>query len=537
MTTRGPERFEAAALGSTTEGAPPGRLALAEDRCSESTTPAGPGSRLAESGPGGCRARVARAVRAEGPRPLGDGERARLEDGGERRPSVCEDAALGKITSRVSPPTRPRCATHGTLLVDLRASPRDLTYQLRDAVRPHARRRVRRCGRSRIAPTVQIHGHDGGRVSVHGLLRCGSVWECPTCAAKITAARADEVRRAVEWHGGDGCVMLTLTVSHGLGDDLETLRRGIARSWQRLCSGKAWKTFRRHVGYVGSIRALEVTHGPHGYHPHLHVVLLVRDASELMSGCAPARADEKPIPWREWLTQRWQRAVLRHLGGNAVPSAERGAVLTPLHRADYLAKLGLELGHTLTKKGCSQSRSMWQVVREFALETGDYDDLLVWRRYVDAMKGARQLTWSRGLRAAASLGDERPDQDLAQETPGSVLLAEIEPYQWDDWQRWRVGDVELRIRRTAETGDRLKLLELLLALDHEANDNARANLLKRVANASPFDDAPPLPPPSPERLAEIRRSQQRGKAAAGEPAAFSRAWRAACDARLRNQSE
>ena len=39
---------------------------------------------------------------------------------------------------------------------------------------------------------------------VYGVMWCGSVWHCPACAAKIAAARREEVRRAVDRHRGAG---------------------------------------------------------------------------------------------------------------------------------------------------------------------------------------------------------------------------------------------------------------------------------------------------------------------------------------------
>ena len=42
---------------------------------------------------------------------------------------------------------------------------------------------------------------------------------------KIKLARSDEVRTAVAWHGSDRAYLLTLTIRHGLGDDLKRLAK------------------------------------------------------------------------------------------------------------------------------------------------------------------------------------------------------------------------------------------------------------------------------------------------------------------------
>jgi hypothetical protein len=272
-------------------------------------------------------------------------------------------------------------------------------HELANALRPFARPRVAKCGRVRVVPTLEIRMAEG-RAHIAGLLVCGSVWECPTCSARIRAARASEVQQAVAWHGADRTFMVTLTVRHGLGDDLEKLRAGVALAWRYMQQGAPWRRFRERVELVGTVRALEVTHGPHGWHPHLHLLALVRDPAQLTAE-------------REWLAIRWRTCVARALGERNLPSLEHGCVVTPCHESSYLAKLGLELAGG-AKEGREGHRTPWQIAHD-AVDHGA--DRALWETYCGGMYGARMLTWSKGLRVAAGLGPEIDDATIAGDKP------------------------------------------------------------------------------------------------------------------------
>jgi len=87
-----------------------------------------------------------------------------------------------------------------------------LRYWLRDVLRGSARDRCSKCGRVPIRETITISIRNG-RAHYDGLLRCGSVWECPTCSAQINAERSSEVVKAVEWWRGEGGSVLMLTLT------------------------------------------------------------------------------------------------------------------------------------------------------------------------------------------------------------------------------------------------------------------------------------------------------------------------------------
>ena len=106
---------------------------------------------------------------------------------------------------------------------------------------------------------------------------------CPVCAAKVRQARAEKIDRALGRHlgAGGGAVFVTLTMPHDAGMPLEKVWNTISGAWAALVAGRHRKALRERFGVVGSMRAVEVTHGRAGWHPHLHVRLLVRGPRDL----------------------------------------------------------------------------------------------------------------------------------------------------------------------------------------------------------------------------------------------------------------
>lgn len=326
------------------------------------------------------------------------------------RPNAVAGAAggrpLGKNTSKVS--RKPSGTNRRSL------------WQLRDALRPIQAPRLQKCGHCRFMDAVQVAINIEGRAAYRGIMRCGSVWSCPVCRATIQRERAADLIAAVAWHRKttSGVYMLTLTVRHAMGDDLARIRRGVANAWKKVQQGKSWIRWKSRVGFVGSVRALEVTHGRNGFHPHLHILLLARNAQP--------RTLER---WRQELSVRWQHAVERTLGAEHRPNDRRGTDLRRTKKDDYLAKLGLEIVGTAAKRGRQGSRSALEVAADYTHAPNERD-AGIWRSYADGMRGARMLTWSKGLRAAAGLGVERTDEEIVNDTEAGTVAWTIAPASW-----------------------------------------------------------------------------------------------------------
>jgi hypothetical protein len=184
-------------------------------------------------------------------------------------------------------------------------------------------RTCRGCGRTAMDPDtgVILARTAEGKAVALGLLKCGKLWLCPVCSAKIRNKRAEEISRAaVEWIGQGGTVVfVTFTARHAASHGLESLMGAMqgtrpgrrpcgkgactpgrpcgkgdcdtlvsrkAGAYQRLISGAAWAGDKRRklnpegirglVGFIGMIRATEVTVSQsNGWHPHLHCLVFL----------------------------------------------------------------------------------------------------------------------------------------------------------------------------------------------------------------------------------------------------------------------
>jgi len=286
---------------------------------------------------------------------------------------------------------------------------------LLDGLRAISRPRVRACRRKRISPTVQVQRRPDGGTSRCGVLSCGSVWACPVCASRIYQGRAEELKGAMQrWAGVT--MLLTATVRHAMGDDLKALRVALSKAWRSLWAGKAGMRRRRQWGLKHTVRGLEVMHGEHGWHPHLHVLAF----------CEREPSEQLVTELRE----AWGKAVERIVGPKHTPTFERGLDVRPTRAAEYLAKLGLEVTSIEAKQGrVKGSRSPWQIAQDAG--RGEKVSRHLWRAYTRDMLGARQLCWSKGAKRALGVLD-RTDQELAEETLGvGHVLAEWTGKDWD----------------------------------------------------------------------------------------------------------
>lgn len=294
-----------------------------------------------------------------------------------------------------------------------------------------------RCGWS-VGGAVGVHGSSTQAAHFSGTERCASIWACPVCAATIRAERAREIAQAVEtWqtkHGGS-VVFVTLTMSHKRAHRLGVTLDAALQGWRYLVMGAPWQRQKDLHGIAGYVRAVEVTWGEaNGWHPHIHALLFL---------------DDTPTPARlrlleKWLYERWARGVVKHGGG--LPSELRGVDLRLADEdgrivGQYLAKVQetrekktYDVGSELARSDWKTSRHGGREVRLMPLETLDYPDdprsRGLWLEYVEATKGRRAITWSRGLRELLAVGDERTDDEIIEDAEKSDLAFTIDAERW-----------------------------------------------------------------------------------------------------------
>lgn len=298
---------------------------------------------------------------------------------------------------------------------------------------------VHLCGSCR-EDSAELWAGEGQAATVRGVRRCGSVWECPECAQRVGLRRREELERLALRHRATGGELyhVIFTARHANGHDLRAMRRHVARAWQRCVNGNPWKRLQKRIGHEGTVRALDVTLGGHGWHPHLHILLLT----------AGPVAPRELVALRRFLFDRWTRALGRaSVPGSTLeaPSAKsmltrgRGVRLKRAVVAGYLAEASItwsdELGSGTMKRARGGNRTPWQMLD--AVRRNVYNtpaerraDVARWRAWATEIAGARQLTWSRGLRAkyAVEQSDEQTELDLAPPARCRVVVA-----AWD----WR----------------------------------------------------------------------------------------------------
>lgn len=279
-------------------------------------------------------------------------------------------------------------------------------------------------------PRVGVMLSPDGRAFYAGLQTCGSPWLCPVCSAKISEIRRGEMNHGLGVARALGLipVMITLTHRHDRADALDEQLRAMKKAKQRLRQRREWRALKPRI--AGTITATEVTHGESGWHTHFHEIALVQADSE-----EEAVALFEPLG-RVWLT------CLGGFGLNgALPHAWQ--VQGAARVGDYVAKWGAaeELAMSRHKQGKKGGRNPWQLLTASA--EGDAVAGALWQEYARAFKGARQLVWSPGLRAAFGL-DAAADGDAAEaEEPAQALAL----FSRDDWVRHDPAKLGIRYRR------------------------------------------------------------------------------------------
>lgn len=243
------------------------------------------------------------------------------------------------------------------------------------------------------------------------LVRCGSVWACPNCAPKITEKRKQEIKKAIDSHKG-GLYMLTLTFPHKLGDNLKKLITSLELALKRFFGGrKAQKVF-QGMGKIGHIKALEITHGRNGWHPHYHILIFTEQH-------LPDNYDTKP------LLEIWRNAC--RLAGLGMPSEKHGLDFRKGDYSRYITKWGQwgadsELTKSHIKKGSRGNLTAWDILKLSAMGNQEQQEYFgkLFQEFALSFKGRRQLVWSRGLKAMFGIG-EVSDEQLADETDKDAL--------------------------------------------------------------------------------------------------------------------
>lgn len=309
--------------------------------------------------------------------------------------------------------------------------------------------RLRSCGRRRIDTDagVMIKKRDGV-AHYTNVQMCGGVHSCPVCGPKIRQRRAEEIEAALRVHltvplsWGDGkrcrlgedfpavgsALFLTFTLPHDCGDDLTHLLATVADGFRRVIGGRGYLADKATYGIVGSIRALDLTHGAAGWHPHLHVLLFLNRAitgSELRT--LQRRFFDR---WESAAIQCGYRAPLIGLCPvERVTTAEVGNYVQKVVLSEETGRrLGMELTRHDLKQGRRAGRAPFQILSDFAA-SGDCADLALWHEWETVSRGSQSLTWSRGLKSIFAVA-EKSDEEIAAEEIGGEDVTMLSEAEW-----------------------------------------------------------------------------------------------------------
>lgn len=371
---------------------------------------------------------------------------------------------LGNTTESASPPLNLRQVQSRLIWrYRIQSEARRLLNNFQHGV-PHRISCCMRClayGKDR----VEIQKHEvKARARFRGLMKCDSVWVCPVCSSVITERRKDELHLAVDAakHLGLEMFMVTYTLRHAAGDDLRQTLETLLNAYRYARAGAPGMRIRKRYGIRGSIKALEVTHGESGWHPHLHEILF-------LNGDTVHKFTR--IDLENTLRDRWQDQVER-FGGDVIREIGVRVDRGDSYVAEYVAKFGHEPKETRWSIEAEVAKSPVKTARSkdgrtpFALledsMNGDEPAGRLFIDYAHAFKGRAQLIWSPGL--AALLGVDvlkDPEANEESETQKYFTLAFIER---EDWFRVLRQDVRGELLEVASEGDIEKLRAFILNL-------------------------------------------------------------------------
>jgi hypothetical protein len=221
--------------------------------------------------------------------------------------------------------------------------------------------------------------------------------------------------------------LLTLTTPHQRGDDLAVLLAQQGNALQGFLRDRKVKAVFSEMGYLGQIRALEVTHGRksdknNGWHPHFHILQF-----HGVQGTEDERKD-----WTARLYLRWVAYCQK--AGLGTPSFAHGIKLDDGTRAaQYVTKWGLEdemtKGHTKKAKG---GETPFDLLRAFVADKQDGQAAALFREFAECFEGKRQLSWSNGLKARFAVAEKTDEEISIELQENAYLLGQITLEQWRD---------------------------------------------------------------------------------------------------------
>lgn len=367
-----------------------------------------------------------------------------------------------------------------------------------------------RAGVSRL--TFRQDANGGG---LAGLQHCGTAG-CPVCAARIGQRRSEEVAQVLTAARAQGAVlaMVTLTMRHNRGHGLRELWDALAGAWRAVTTAKTWTGesedagakrvaawldrgraherakalndqhdgepvpvpraprgwaagrvptravgVREVEGVQGVIRATEVTRGRHGWHVHVHALVVLEGRGEdTLAQHARAHRVGRAMHrlWEASLNRRGLESW-GHAGGvhvDVLESTAEGAAQYVTKAAgsfgldqrearqavrDGLAKTVEPLALEVTRGDLKTARFKGETPFELlgrAVE-GEADAVAAWREYLEVSQDRRMLVIPAALRALAGLDEvEVSDEEIVSEDEHGAEVVAVSRTEFGALRLW-----------------------------------------------------------------------------------------------------
>jgi hypothetical protein len=258
--------------------------------------------------------------------------------------------------------------------------------------------RVSVCCREPVSDGVRVY-RNGPAVGYGGVMRCGSVWGCVVCCAKVMRRRGEQISAlfdAVHVRGGTA-VMVTFTAGHDVADKLANLLDAFKAAQRSMSQSKRYRNL--VAGREGSVTVTEITYGRNGWHPHQHQAWFFAD------GFAP-----EPEQLASALFPLW-RAACEGVGLHTIERIGSHRVGVDVVRAwdasEYLAKFDRERDWSLSSEMTSGRLKTaegggitpWGILEDAIIRGKDSPAAALWIEYLRATKGKACIS----LKGAAKL--------------------------------------------------------------------------------------------------------------------------------------
>lgn len=229
-----------------------------------------------------------------------------------------------------------------------------------------------------------------GTMYLSGLSTCSSVWACPVCSNKINEVRSKEVSLVLNHYlkTGYSLGMLTLTSQHNSWEGCKVVKYKELGSFNKMIASRKYKDLCKFYRFEGYIRALEVTIGNNGWHPHLHLAIILNNDKTALEAFCNAVVNL-------WVSFNKGTTIEAQ---NFTPIRDTQGIskyITKWSAADELVKSNHK---TSKQKSGYTPFGLLRLVKEqgFNSELGAWA-AMKFKEYAQTFKGAKQLTYSKKI--------------------------------------------------------------------------------------------------------------------------------------------